>query len=106
MIIETQRARRGHRFLPPVAVRRKVPALYSTEHTDLHAKVLYVKWFVGELTWYAAEADWDTGLCFGYVDGPGPEWGYFDLNELERAKVSWLVVERDCHWEPCRAGDL
>ena len=107
-IIETQRARRGHRFLPPKAIRVRTPKLYSTEATPCADKVLWCKWFVAGATWYAAEVDWDTGLAFGYVDnGPGSEWGYFDLCALESGQVaSWLVVERDCFWEPVTFGEL
>jgi hypothetical protein len=82
-------------------VRRRTPGLYATEYTSCDGKLLYCKWFLGATTWYAAEADWETGDCFGYVDdGPHSEWGYFNLHELERARKGWLVVERDMHWTP------
>lgn len=106
MITETQRRRRGHNFTPPAAVRRTVPALYATEAIPPADKVLYVKWFAGSWTWYAAEVDWEAGLAFGWVDGSCPEWGYFDLDELEAAGNGLVIVERDCWWEPVTFAEL
>ena len=106
---ETQRRRRGHIFVPPADVRRRTPALNATEATPTADKVLWVKWFAGSWTWYAAEVDWDTGTAFGFVDGLEQEWGYFDLAELERTTVgvrNMLVIERDCWWTPCTFAEL
>lgn len=105
-MIETRRRRRGHIFIPPADVRRRTPALYATEATATADKVLWVKWFAGSWTWYAAEVDWDQGLAFGWVDGAEAEWGYFDLNELEAAGTGLVIVERDCYWEPCTFAEL
>ncbi len=60
---------------------RNTPPLYSQENAL--EKQVSVKFFdpCGSWTWYAAE--WDgKELCFGYVVGYEPEWGYFDIREL------------------------
>ena len=106
-ITETQRKRRGHIFVPPADIRKKTPGLYATEATPLADKILHVKWFCGSFTWYAAEVDWTTGQAFGWVDGPSPEWGYFDLNEMEQVKVGpFHIVERDKFWSPTKASEV
>ena len=65
------------------------------------------KYFVGNCTWFATEAEFDeeTGdvLLYGYVDlGLGvdcSEFGYFSLSELEEVSVPpfGIKVERDLH---------
>ena len=65
------------------------------------------KYFVGNCTWLATEAEFDDEneevLLYGYADlGLGPdcsEWGYFSLSELEDVTVPpyGLKVERDLY---------
>ena len=69
--------------------------------------VCIAKYFVGNCTWLATEAEFDDEneevLLYGYADlGLGPdcsEWGYFSLSELEDVAVPpyGLKVERDLY---------
>ena len=106
---ETQRRRRGHRFTPPIADTRAIPALYATESTPTTAKTLHLHYFVGGHDWYVAEVDRQTGEAFGLtvVNGEA-EWGYFDLNALEQVNVrgGLLVVERDCWFDKAPAATV
>jgi|SRR5262245_6248021 len=98
--VDTQRRRRGHMFLPPVVVRRDTPELGATEGTPFDGKTLHAHYFVNGWDWYVAEADWNTGECFGYVTGEFPEWGYFNLRQLETIGGRMWIVERDMHYTP------
>jgi hypothetical protein len=105
---ESNRARRGHEFAPGALLAR-IPGLYETEDTPLPEKTLYIHYFIGGSDWYVAEIDHETGLAFGHTDlGLGfPEWGYFDLAELERTVVHELfVIERDIDFTPQTAKEL
>jgi len=105
---ESNRARRGHEFAPG-ALLALIPGLYETEDTPLAEKMLYAHYFVGGCDWYVAELDHETGLAFGHADlGMGfPEWGYFDLVEMERTVVHELfVIERDLHFTPQTAKEV
>lgn len=100
--------RRGHRFLPPKAVMAKVPALYATENTKAGDTIINLHYFVAGCDWYVAEADFTTGLAFGWAEvaaGCG-EWGYFSLDELANLSVGPFVVERDCWWDPTPASEI
>ena len=109
-LVETLRRRRGHRFFPSVGQARTIPALYETEQVAAPDKTLHVHYFAGGSDWWIAEYDPQTGMAFGYAclgDPQGAEWGYVDLTELEAVAVQrgLVVVERDLHWEPVKAGD-
>lgn len=107
---ETQRKRRGHNFLPPKSV--KVPALMSTDGIPFAEKSIPLHYFSAAGDWWIAEADFDSGEAFGYVKlaayPDGAEWGYIDLNELERLNVhhGLVIVERDMHWTQVKFGDI
>jgi len=108
-MIETQRKRRGHRFLPPKSV--KVPAMGTTDGIPFAEKSIPLKYFAASGDWYIAEADFETGEAFGFTKlavYPDGEWGYIDLNELERLNVhrGLVIVERDMHWTPKKFGDI
>ena len=105
---ERNRYRRGHDFITG-AMLLKIPALYATEDTPLPEKTLYVHYFAGACDWYVCELDLTSGRAFGYADlGMGcPEWGYFDLREMEETVVhGWIVIERDLDFTPTTAGEL
>jgi hypothetical protein len=107
MIVETQRKRRGHAFLPPKAVLKKVPALYGQEGAGESATV-HVHYFLGGWDWYLTELDSD-GTGFGLVKSPmmpEGEYGYVSLQELEELRAGIFVVERDLDWTPVPVGDL
>jgi len=93
------------------AIKKALPALYSTENTPMENKQIIVRFFnpLGCQSWKIAEGgptvddngdptedgDW---LLFGLCDlGFGfPEWGYVLLSELESVKVGLgLGIERD-----------
>jgi Protein of unknown function (DUF2958) len=109
---ETQRARRGHAFLPPKAVLSKIPALYATEKTDPDDKIIHAHYFSAGSDHYVAELDPETGEAFGYARlaafPEGAEWGYFDLSELEQVNAhgGLVIVERDCHWQPRKFSEI
>ena len=96
---ETQRKRRGHRFLPPKSV--QVPMLMTTTGTAMADKVIPLHYFCASGDWYIAEADFSTGEAFGYAKLAAmpemAEWGYIDLNELEQLNVhhGLVIVQRD-----------
>jgi hypothetical protein len=88
------------------ALRRKLPALYATEHTK--DPMVWVKFFYPDAswTWYGIEFD-GKDLFFGFVDGFEPELGYFSLSELQqtRGKLGFRI-ERDLDFTPCRLSEL
>ena len=101
-MIETYRKRRGHAFLPPKAVSRKVPAIGTTDGQGQDA-IVHVHYFTSSGDWYITEADFETGEVFGWAEllpGCG-ELGYSNLHELEDIYVPpFHIVERDMHWAP------
>ena len=104
---ESNARRRGHRFLTTDML-RSTPAPYATESVALANKRLVAHYFVGACDWYVVELDRATGDAFGHADlGLGfPEWGWFNLVELEQLLVNGLfVVERDLDFEPVTAAE-
>ena len=84
-------------------IKKKIPALYSTESPGKRKFVC--KFFdpCGDWTWYVMEGeeredgDW---LFYGLVDGFEKEWGYFLLSDLEKVKGPLgLGIERDVYFE-------
>jgi hypothetical protein len=83
------------------AIRKALPALYSTEKVE--DPTIQVKFFTPDanFTWYATEFDGEDTF-FGYVVGPFPELGYFSLHELTTARGPFgLPIERDMWFKPC-----
>lgn len=117
---ETQRQRRGHAFLPPKAILRRIPALFATEGTTPFDKTIWAHYFAGGSDYYIAELDQETCEAYGYTrhasHPDGAEWGYIDLPELEEVRVSGLfggrlvpglvIIERDMHWKPCKFSEI
>jgi hypothetical protein len=88
---------------------KSIPVLYATEDTSLAEKTPHAHYFIGGCDWYVAELDHETGFAFGHADlGMGfPEWGYFDLVEMEQTVAHELyVIERDLHFRPQTAKEL
>jgi hypothetical protein len=80
-------------------VRRRLPALYATEHdADPIAQVKFFATFA-DWTWYATEFDGED-LFFGLVFGFVAELGYFSLAELGSGAGSLTQVERDLYFTP------
>ncbi len=102
---ERMRERRGHQFVTKAMI-ETIPALYATDDIDVESKTLYAHYFVGACGWYVAELDPATGLAFGHADLGFPEWGYFDLVEMESILVHGWVIERDLAFFPMSAKEL
>jgi hypothetical protein len=108
---ETLRARRGHEVYPPEDIRAQVPRLGTGDETPAGECIVWAHWFAGGSDWYLMEADWSSGMAFGWVclneDAQNAELGEFFLPEMEAvlAHGGLLVVERDLHWEPRPAKD-
>lgn len=87
---------------------KKTPHIGAQANVGLDNLMLYVKLFhpISEYTWYIAEANFETGECFGLVCGFEKELGYFDLNELEEVVVLGLKVERDLYFKPTKYYDV
>ena len=81
-------------------LRKELPALYANENnkTPTNDIIAYARFF-GMWTnwvWYACEAAEDGDLMYGFVIGHYPEWGYFQLSELEAIRgPGGLRIERD-----------
>ena len=109
-MIETQRRRRGHAFMPPTSV--VIPKLGKTEKVPVGDKLIPLHYFAASGDWWIAELDRETGWAFGYVklsvNPDGAEWGYIDLAELETLNVmnGLVIVERDCYWTPCKFSEI
>lgn len=104
---ETQRARRGHAFLPPADELAEVPALYETDGIQAEDKLVPLHYFSAAGDWWVTELGMEDGhpVAFGYArlaGYPDGEWGYADLAELEQVNVhhGLVIVERDLHWKP------
>lgn len=94
---------RGHRFLPPQAIVRKVPALRSQDGKGYEATA-HVRYFFGSGgVAYVTEWDLETGEAFGWVTlhGDEGELGYFSLHEYGTARRGLMPsVERDLWFKP------
>ncbi|MFK8243600.1 MULTISPECIES: helicase-related protein [unclassified Facklamia] len=74
----------------------RVPKLYDQEHTNLadtQVHAAYIIPFRSNWTWYMTEYDMETGDAFGLVLGIEPEWGYFNIHELEELNAQRLILE-------------
>jgi Protein of unknown function (DUF2958) len=95
---------------PSDAQLAKLPAFYSTEEVSLKDKVIGMHFFIGGCDWYATEYSPEEKCFFGFAilngDLDNAEWGYFSLQELCDLKVSFLEVDRDLHFTPCKAIEI
>ena len=74
----------------------RVPELYAQEDvvlSDKEVHAAYIIPFRSNWTWYMAEYDRESGDAFGLVLGIEPEWGYFNLNELNELNAQRLILE-------------
>lgn len=70
------------------------PKLYGTEGIKAKDKIVQAIYFIpfrSNWTWYMLEHDKATGRCYGLVAGLEPEWGYFNLKELEELNAERLI---------------
>jgi hypothetical protein len=88
----------------------KLPAFYSTENVPLKEKMIHMHFFIGGCDWYATEYSPEEQLFFGFAilngDLQNAEWGYFSLEELCELKVKFLEVDRDLHFNSCKAIEI
>ena len=81
--------------------------LYSQDGKRGKAVVL-ARFFTpaSNMTWYLTEFDPETGDGFGVVVGCETEWGYFNVNEMQNAKMQsglfrgMQAIERDIYVSP------
>ena len=81
--------------------------LYSQDGKRGKAVVL-ARFFTpaSNMTWYMTEFDPETGDGFGVVVGCETEWGYFNVNEMQNAKMQsglfrgMQAIERDIYVSP------
>jgi hypothetical protein len=92
--------------LIPESLAAKIPKLYETENVS--DPTVRVKLFSPDFhwTWYVIEYD-GRDLCYGWVDGDCPEFGYFSLKELSshRGRLG-LRIERDLYFEPLPVSEV
>ncbi|HEY6330735.1 MAG TPA: DUF2958 domain-containing protein [Blastocatellia bacterium] len=79
-------------------IKASLPPLYGQD--GVADKIIHAKLFTPDSgwTWYVAEGqrEEDDFLCYGYVIGPEPEWGYFSINELAGTHgPCYMPIERD-----------
>ena len=88
----------------------KLPAFYSTEEVPPREKIIVMHFFIGGCDWYAVEYSPEEHCFFGFAilngDLDNAEWGYFSLDELAILKFSFLEVDRDLHFTPCKAIEI
>lgn len=88
----------------------KLPAFYSTEKVPLKEKIIHLHFFIGGCDWYAAEYSPEEQVFFGFAilnkDLDSAEWGYFSLKELCDLRIKFLEIDRDLHFNPCKAIEV
>jgi hypothetical protein len=90
-------------------LQKKTPKLGTQSGSVLENLTFYIKLFTpwSNWTWYVAEADFETGECFGLVEGFEKELGYFNLKELEQIKgPGGLKIERDMYFQSKKYPEL
>lgn len=74
----------------------RVPELYAQEDVALADKEVHAAYIIpfrSNWTWYMTEYDRESGDAFGLVLGIEPEWGYFNIHELEELNAQRLILE-------------
>lgn len=80
---------------PTVKQLKKIPMLYSQDGKK--DPTVYMKFFLGNWTWYVLEFDGNNTFYGLVVSGfePQGEFGYFTLSELMNLNVRGIEVDRD-----------
>jgi hypothetical protein len=121
--VDSQRAERGHDFVPPDEALRKMPGAYGSENVPAADKTIWLHYFSAASDHYLAEVWHEPGeegepgqwMGFGYARlaafPEGAEWGYINLDELEQLRAETpdglpLIVERDLNWEPTKFSQI
>ena len=88
--------------LIPDEILSSIPDLYETEGSL--NPICHVKLFTPDSnwTWYIIEfSKANRSTCYGYVQGPDSELGYFTLEKLESVHGPLaLAIERDLSFTP------
>lgn len=74
----------------------RVPKIYEQDGVPLADKEVHAAYFIpfrSNWTWYMTEFDPETRDAYGLVLGYEPEWGYFNLDELEELQAQRLILE-------------
>jgi N12 class adenine-specific DNA methylase len=90
-------------------MRELTPELYVTDSTPLKDKMVQGIYFVpfrSNWSWYMVEYDETTGDCFGLVAGLEPEWGYFNLKELQEVGAQRLIDFKPRTFEALKDTEL
>lgn len=91
----------------PAAIAASIPKLGETaEQSD---PILHIKWFTptSNWTWWIAEYDPVSRICYGLVHGLEREWGTFSLDEIRHIRGPLgLPVERDLYFRPAPASQF
>lgn len=89
----------------------KIPKLYETENVPLKDKLIHLKFFIGNCTWFIAEYD-GHDLFWGFChlgDDACAEWGYVSFKELKSIKIDrWMEIdcELEDFWQVKRAIEI
>jgi len=86
-----------------------IPAMYSSENTEIEDKTVYAKFFTPDAnwTWWVLEYDKEDRILFCMVHGHKNELGNVSLDELENVRGPLgLKIERDLYFTPTRYGDI
>lgn len=81
--------------LMPQQIKENVHEMYGQDGVKALEKVCHAAYIIpfrSNWTWYLTEYDEETGDAFGLVAGDFPEWGYFNLRELERLGAERLIL--------------
>ncbi len=74
----------------------RVPRIYGQDGVPLANQQVHAAYFIpfrSNWTWYMTEFDLETRDAYGLVLGIEPEWGYFNLDELEELQAQRLILE-------------
>ena len=80
----------------------EIPDLFENENGNIYDAIVHMHFFLGGCDWYITEFDGkDTFYGFAILSNDyfNAEWGYVSFKELKNAKVGFLEVDRDLHWE-------
>ena len=73
--LNSLRLRRGHDFLPPKSLLKRIPALDATAEQGPADTIVWLHYFGVAGDWWITELDAEEGLAFGYVPlEPCPEF--------------------------------
>jgi hypothetical protein len=80
---------------------KQLPPISRVEGEKTLLIRLYTPWVFQ--SWEIAEYDPEKRLCYGWVCGLENNWGYFNLDELEKIRGPYgLKIVRDLAFKPIR----